>query len=719
MNNFIFENKKFRLTVGEDATAKSLVFKENGEEMLAQGVNIPLFCVTQLRPFNNEVKLAYMNKKTTFDAKKISVDGNKITIDFEIVPYSAVVTFDIKDDYITFTLSDFIVPMHLYEGLCMNLPPVEEFRILQLPIKNRKYFGQWINAIWDEKASCAVIATAPEAFIDSERRDGFRILTADAHKEIQLKGTTAALIVSGGKEAFLDTVDSFERDFGLPLGVESRRNPMINRSIYSARIINPSTVDKHIEYAKKGGFSCILMYYDNICVMDGNNYTTCGDYDFNEHYPNGYEDLKAMLNKIKAAGISPGIHFLHTHIGIKSRYVTPVADHRLNLTMHFTLSKPLGLDDDKIYVEENPKNATTYDMCKVLKFGGELMFYDGYSTEYPYHFYGVKRGHWNTNVVEHPIGEIGGQLDVTEYSGTSVYLNQYSSLQDEVGDKLAALYNCGFEFVYFDGSEGTNPPFEYHVPNAQYKVLKKFNNAPLFCEGAAKAHFSWHFITGGNAFDDFKMEIFKKMIDVHPFSEAVNMSQDFTRLNFGWWSFYEKTQKDHYEYGTSRAQAWDCPITMRGHLDRFKSHPRTNDILEVMRRWEDVRKRNILTEEQKAMIRVTEQEHTLLINEKGEYELIPYYVLNNVGGEDAEISVFTFTRAGRSYAVIWHRTGEAKLSIPISNDGVIYERDLGKERLDIEDLGDAITVNVSDAAYLSADIPEAALREILTKAKTV
>ena len=110
MNNYTFENKNFRLTVGENATAESLVYKPTGEELLFAGEDIPLFSVTQLRPFNNEVKLAYMNKRTTFEANKISVEGNQILIDFEIIPYRAVVTFDVKEDYITFTLSDFIVP---------------------------------------------------------------------------------------------------------------------------------------------------------------------------------------------------------------------------------------------------------------------------------------------------------------------------------------------------------------------------------------------------------------------------------------------------------------------------------------------------------------------------------------------------------------------------------------------------------------------------------
>jgi hypothetical protein len=98
----------------EGEMAKSLIYKVTGEEMLATGEDISIFSLTQLRPFNNEVKLAYMNKRTTYQANKISVEGNKITVGFEIVPCQAIVEFDIKDDYIVFTLSDLIFPENVY-----------------------------------------------------------------------------------------------------------------------------------------------------------------------------------------------------------------------------------------------------------------------------------------------------------------------------------------------------------------------------------------------------------------------------------------------------------------------------------------------------------------------------------------------------------------------------------------------------------------------------
>ena len=177
MKVYNFENKNFCLTVGENAIVRSLIYKKTGEELLMLGQEVALFSETQLRPFNNEVKLMYMNKRTTFAANKISVDGNKITVGFETVPWGAVISFDIRDDYIAFTLEEVTSRR---SDLCTDLPPIVEFGILRLPVKDRKNYGQWINAVWDDSASVAVIAAMPSALIDSEKRNGYRILRADA-----------------------------------------------------------------------------------------------------------------------------------------------------------------------------------------------------------------------------------------------------------------------------------------------------------------------------------------------------------------------------------------------------------------------------------------------------------------------------------------------------------------------------------------------------------
>ena len=70
-SDIIIENNQFKLVVGRNAIAKSLVLKSNNEECLMKGEHIAIFSVTQERPYHNEIKLAHPNKKTTFQADTI------------------------------------------------------------------------------------------------------------------------------------------------------------------------------------------------------------------------------------------------------------------------------------------------------------------------------------------------------------------------------------------------------------------------------------------------------------------------------------------------------------------------------------------------------------------------------------------------------------------------------------------------------------------------
>ena len=229
--DIIIENDSLRLVVGGDCITKSLIHKPTGEECLAAGEGIALFSVTQERPFNNEVKLAHPNKRTIFQANRVRREGDRLIIGFEIIPYEAVISVKEAPGYIGFKLADFIVRPDDYGSLNMTVPPVAELRLLQIPVRNRENFGEWLNVCWDGKVAVNVLATSPYARIDSERRKGYRILSADAVRDIKLKDAGAALIACA-TDNLLDTIAAIEKDYDLPRGVDSRRSDMINASIY-------------------------------------------------------------------------------------------------------------------------------------------------------------------------------------------------------------------------------------------------------------------------------------------------------------------------------------------------------------------------------------------------------------------------------------------------------------------------------------------------------
>ena len=671
--DILLENARFRLAVGEDAVVRSLTLKATGEELLDLRDPTPFFAVTQPRPFNNEIKLAYPNARTTYPANRLRREGDRLVVGFEIAPYEAAVEVKVTDDYIAFTLADFILTEKSYP-LCptttvpldFTAPPVDEFRLVQLPVRNRANFGEWLNVLWDDAAAVGVFSTSEHALVSAERRNGYRLMNAVADRAVKLRGTGAALVVAAGGEAILDRIDALERDYGLPRGVANRRNPLVNASIYFASGFTPENADAHIAAAKRGGFRLML-------ISAATFFSERGDWSFNGLYPNGFADAKAVLDKIHAAGIVPGVHVLHTFLNQRSVYVKGGADRRIALREHYTLARPLGADDTEVFVDENPQNAERSPRCRILKFGKELMTYEGFTTERPYKFTGVTRGVRETPASAHEEGLIGGTVWVCEYGGEDYYLKQDSDLQDVRAEIFGAFWKAGMRFVYFDGSEGVQPPYAFHVPNAQYRMWKRLDPQPILGEGAAKAHFGWHMLSGANAFDVFAPEEFKEKIVEYPLAEAPLMRRDFTRVNFGWWGFWEPgaeirgvrtmgVQPDMWEYGTSKAAAWDSPASVQMRLEAMSRHPRLDDVLEVMRRWEDVRAKGWLTPAQKQALRVPGDEYHLVFDERGEYDLVK---LARVPSPD-EIRAWSFERKGWRHILYSHTsgTGEFRVTVP-------------------------------------------------------
>ena len=163
------------------------------------------------------------------------------------------------------------------------------------------------------------------------------------------------------------------------------------------------------------------------------------------------------------------------------------------------------------------------------------------------------------------------------------------------------------------------------------------------------------------------------------------MQDNFTRLNFGWLGYWLPgeetvgTQPDQLEFVTSKAAAWDCPISIQADPARLAPHPRTADNFEVFRRWEEVRARKWLNDEQKQMLRDPEQEFTLLLDEENDLELVPYDRVASVAGGSRDVIAFTFERKEAFYAVYWHISGDRELGLPMKPEDLVVLESLGKE----------------------------------------
>lgn len=710
-DGIIFENGSVSFVAGKNGKALSLYDKENKEELLADS-DTPLFCVSQDRFFDNEMKLIHPSRKETIYSDSIRYENGSLIVGFSPLPYEARIDIYFKNGYFVFTLADFLFPENAYGGILIARPPAVSLRFLNLHLKNRKYFGEWLNVCHDDRTAVAVMGTAPHTFIGHEStRDG-KLLFAEARKGILFKGCSAVLIVSD-RSRFLDIVEAFEDDFGLPQGVKSRRSNKINASAYFVSDAVPDNIDEHLTYARLGGFSMMLFYY-TCFVKEKNGYSLCGNYELRDEYGGSVDNIGRMLERVRAYGITPGFHFLHSHIGVCSKYFTPEADHRIMLRQRLTLAEDISAEDTVIPVDQYPFETELHEYCRVLRFGNELIHYEACTDTAPYCYTGCVRGYNGTVAQPHSAGTGGGVVFISEFGGTSGYCDQNSSLQDELAEKIAQIYNQGFEFVYFDGSEGVNAPYEFQIPVAQYRVYKKFNRPPLFAEAAAKGHFSWHILSGGNAFDIFPTDIFKAMIRKYPLREASDMRMDFTRINFGWWGFYPDSRPDVFEYGTSHAAGYDCPVTIQSNLAVMRENPRIKDNLEVFRRWEYVRSNNLLTKAQKEMLRDPEREFALLKNSRGEPELTECFPVRT---DIEEITVYCFERDGKGHVMMCHNSGAARVVLPVRE--FTLRGEMQGEIIPTEPSERGRVFTLSDRCCAETSLALSELSEILPRIKKV
>jgi hypothetical protein len=711
-DSVVLENGEMRLVIGAHGAARSLVHKGSGQECLAEGVDVAMFNLTQYRPYLNEVQLAYPAKVTHFPADQVRREGDNLVVYFPLLGYEATIGLKITDAYIAFRLEKLAYVGFREPYVERTGTPIDETLFVQLPVRNRKNFGEWLNVMWDEGVAVNVLATDPHTRIDAAACSGYRLFQAGTVADVQLESAGAALITTEPKH-LLDRIDRVEVDFNLPRGAESRRRKEYRSSYYEVLKMTPKDADQHIHFAKMGGFRLMQIYHPAFT-------DSLGHFPWRPEYPGKIADLQQITAKINKEGMIPGFHVLYTMTTVNDSYVTPIPDSRLSLRRSFTLAESIDATATTITIEENPRifniggnkrivsdgGAPFHDQQKVqtLRIQNELIHYDTYTSNPPYRFEGCVRGAFGTRPATHEMSSRVGLLDM--YSPTMVRYSQDTSIQAEVAARLQAIYEqAGFKFMYFDGAEDVPAPFWYTVSRAQLILQNGLKPPPLFAEGACKSHFSWHMLTRANAFDIFKPEVVKAATRAYCVEEIKRVVNDFSSIDFGWLGYWAPTkestgtQPDMLEYVTSVAAAWNCTIALFGDLPALEAHPRTADNLEVIRRWEEVRAQAWLTEDQKISLRNVEQEHTLLIDENGKFVLLPYEQIQNVAGAAMPGRAFLFGRNGNVWAVYWHTSGQGFLDLPLAAKQVTLMKELGKA-LVVKGDGNHTKLPLGDRRYL-------------------
>ncbi len=359
-------------------------------------------------------------------------------------------------------------------------------------------------------------------------------------------------------------------------------------------------------------------------------------------YPNGFDDLRAVIDKLHAAGIKAGMQPYAFFIDKRSPWVTPKPDPRLAVSATFTLAEELTAEATTVPVTESTEAVSTITGFFVrnsvtLRIDDELIVFSGATKEPPYAFTQCQRGALGTAAAPHAKGAPVGQLK--ECFGLFVP-DPETTLFGEVAAKTAELANrCGFDAIYLDALDGEDilggVENSWHYGSAYAFEIASRLERPTVMEMSTFHHHLWFLRSRMGAWDH-PNRCYKQFVDLHARGNESN-TRMFLPSNLGWWAFkgwggpqVEPTFTDDTDYICAKALGTDSGLSL---VTYDPTSPGQQRQAEVMRRWEALRHSGAAPEPVKARLREPGAEFTLEDGPDG-----PRFVPVHYAGRTADLS---------------------------------------------------------------------------------
>ncbi|UCD29545.1 MAG: hypothetical protein JSV03_03425, partial [Planctomycetota bacterium] len=425
------------------------------------------------------------------------------------------------------------------------------------------------------------------------------------------------------KEAVAAAPGLPQSDIGGPWALDAD----INRGSYLFNFggLSEETVDDWIKLARDLGFNQIDFH--------GGRSFRFGDCRPNpQTYPQGYASLKAVIDRLHAAGIAAGLHIYSFFMAKDCPWVTPVPDPRLAKDATFTLADHLAADGEKVTVLESTKDMSAITGFFVrnsvtLQIDDELITYSGISKDPPYAFTGCKRGVNGTRASAHDSGAKVHHLK--ECFGLFVPDGD-STLLTEVAAKTAEAFNeCGFDMIYMDALDGQDilGGWEngwHYGSKFVYQVCRRLKK-PAVMEMSTFHHHLWVVRSRMGAWDHPRRS-HKRFIDIHCKSNE-GLRHMFLPGHLGWWAVMtwsgaqgEPTFSDDIEYLCGKCLGNDIGFSIMGiDPNKIKTIPVYQRLARIMKQYEDLRHANYFDESVKAKLREPGKEYTLFQDADGRW----------------------------------------------------------------------------------------------------
>ncbi len=386
----------------------------------------------------------------------------------------------------------------------------------------------------------------------------------------------------------METVREFEIAAGLPSpapgGQWNKVSPWIHRSYFFLTQFREAQFDEALAIARRGGFHTILIDQGSWC-------RSTGHFEVKQaNFPDGLDGLVRTVRRFKEAGFRVGFHFLAASIYPPDAYLTPVPDPRLVKGATAKLAADVDAQADFIPTTAAPDAFPLEDGGytgdgTVLQIGDELIQYAERSLQAPFGFQGCRRGHLGTRAAAHRSGDAVAHL-VRSY-GYHMF-DMDTTLLDEVSSNFARVANaCEIDMLYFDGSERLQGDHWYYNARLHKAYYDKLKNKDVLLQASSFSHYSWH-ILARSASADGHGDLKGYLDERSPW--FVSFGRSGMPLDIGWYYGYDPmATPDMYEYVLGATLGYDASMSFQVSVGAAQKHPFTGDILDMIRRYEQLR----------------------------------------------------------------------------------------------------------------------------------
>ncbi|MCS7239300.1 MAG: hypothetical protein NZ899_13690 [Thermoguttaceae bacterium] len=587
----VFENDFVRWVVDESLRTTEFVDKSSGTNY-ARG---PVPLVTLQVGGQDYVPAA------------VTRNGEKISVSFAGVDAKATVELVVRPSY-------FLVRLVDYSG-----PTPDHMNLINLRLALGKERNWTSGLVSDGGFACCVRV--------ADYRLGFGLsggaepnIAVTAYPRRWWEGAWAA-VVAAPKEAIRTALKELvftEEMLGSKVGGPFAQDAVPTRGSYVFADVSETNVEQWISLCQRAGIDLIHMI-----GWDASQ----GHYRPQKHaFPEGVESLRRTVEKIHAAGLRVGLHYLFG-ISPNDPYVTPVPDKRLKVDARFELASAVDEKTDFIPTTTVPKDLPTVwaymSRGNVVRIGDELVQYHALSADPP-GLAQCRRGVFGTKPAPHPAGTPVEHLYVI-YG--LFYPDEESDLIEEIAEHIAEVVNtCKVDLVYMDGAEGV-PGGWYGVSRMRAEVFRRFRH-PVMVEASEWGYHSWTFHSRTGAWDYPNWGL-KQFVDIHVRANRAYQAGSLLPTQLGWWAILGDSP-DHYaelpdelEYLCVKSLAWDMAMSFQGVTVGEPANARQEEYLRMLGQYERLRLSRKLPQKIIDQLRQEGQEFRLKQSSEGSWQFVP------------------------------------------------------------------------------------------------